>query len=33
VAITNPTGLQHRLYGAFFFKTPPPRVDKLAHVD
>ncbi|MFS8071544.1 MAG: IPT/TIG domain-containing protein, partial [Byssovorax sp.] len=27
VAITNPTGLQHRLYGAFFFKTPPPRID------
>jgi IPT/TIG domain len=27
VAIKNPTGLQHRLYGAFFFKTPPPRID------
>lgn len=27
VAVKNPTGLQHRLYGAFFFKTPPPRVD------
>lgn len=27
VVITNPTGLQHRLYGAFFFKTPPPRID------
>ena len=27
VAIKNPTGLQHRLYGAFFFKIPPPRID------
>ena len=27
VAIKNPTGLQHRLHGAFFFKTPPPRID------
>jgi hypothetical protein len=30
VAIKNPTGLQHRLYGAFFFKTPPPRVDTVS---
>ena len=30
VAIKNPTGLQHRLYGAFFYKTPPPRVDAVS---
>ena len=30
VTIKNPTGLQHRLYGAFFFKTPPPRVDSVS---
>ena len=30
VAIKNPTGLQHRLYGAFFFKIPPPRVDTVS---
>jgi hypothetical protein len=30
VTIKNPTGLQHRLYGAFFFKTPPPRVDTVS---
>jgi IPT/TIG domain-containing protein len=30
VAIKNPTGLQHRLYGAFFYKTPPPRVDTVS---
>ena len=29
IAIKNPTGLQHRLYGAFFFKTPPPRIDSV----
>ena len=30
VTIKNPTGLQHRLYGAFFFKIPPPRVDAVS---
>lgn len=29
IAIKNPTGLQHRLYGAFFFKIPAPRVDSV----
>jgi hypothetical protein len=32
VTVKNPTGLQHRLYGAFFYKTPPPRVDTVSPV-
>jgi hypothetical protein len=27
VAVKNPTGLHHHLRGAFFFKTPAPRID------